>query len=49
MGSQRSAAESISSVSELLSMAEVHLPLLSAIVVVNGPGSFTGVRVGLAR
>jgi tRNA threonylcarbamoyladenosine biosynthesis protein TsaB len=38
----------VSSVSELLSMAEVQLPKLSAIVAVNGPGSFTGVRVGLA-
>jgi tRNA threonylcarbamoyladenosine biosynthesis protein TsaB len=48
MGSQRSSAELVSSVCELLSMAEVQLPQLSAIVVVNGPGSFTGVRVGLA-
>jgi tRNA threonylcarbamoyladenosine biosynthesis protein TsaB len=29
-------------------MAEVQLPQLSAIVAVNGPGSFTGVRVGLS-
>ncbi|MGP8268717.1 MAG: tRNA (adenosine(37)-N6)-threonylcarbamoyltransferase complex dimerization subunit type 1 TsaB [Terracidiphilus sp.] len=48
MGSQRSSAELISSVCELLSLAEVQLPQLSAIVAVNGPGSFTGVRVGLA-
>jgi tRNA threonylcarbamoyladenosine biosynthesis protein TsaB len=48
MGSQRSSAELVSSVCELLSMAEVPLPKLGAIVVVNGPGSFTGVRVGLA-
>jgi tRNA threonylcarbamoyladenosine biosynthesis protein TsaB len=29
-------------------MAEVQLPQLGAIVAVNGPGGFTGVRVGLA-
>jgi tRNA threonylcarbamoyladenosine biosynthesis protein TsaB len=48
IGSHRSSAELVSSVCELLSLAEVPLPKLSAIVVVNGPGSFTGVRVGLA-
>ncbi len=32
----------------LLRMAELHLASLSAIVAVNGPGSFTGVRVGLS-
>jgi tRNA threonylcarbamoyladenosine biosynthesis protein TsaB len=48
MGSHRSSAELVSSVCELLSLAEVQLPQLSAIVAVNGPGSFTGVRVGLA-
>jgi tRNA threonylcarbamoyladenosine biosynthesis protein TsaB len=48
MGSHRGSAELVSSVCELLSMAEVQLPQLSAIVAVNGPGSFTGVRVGLA-
>ncbi len=48
IGSHRSSAELVSSVCELLSLAEVQLPQLSAIVAVNGPGSFTGVRVGLA-
>jgi tRNA threonylcarbamoyladenosine biosynthesis protein TsaB len=48
LGARRYAAELVSSVCELLSMAEVQLPQLSAIVAVNGPGSFTGVRVGLA-
>ncbi len=33
---------------EMLRMAGVLLPQLGAIVAVNGPGSFTGVRVGLA-
>ena len=48
LGDRRSSDSLVSSVCELLSMAEVPLPKLSAIVVVNGPGSFTGVRVGLA-
>jgi tRNA threonylcarbamoyladenosine biosynthesis protein TsaB len=48
IGSHRSSAELVSSVCELLSLAEVPLPKLSAIIAVNGPGSFTGVRVGLA-
>ncbi len=48
MGSHRSSAELVSSVCELLGLAEVPLTKLSAIVAVNGPGSFTGVRVGLA-
>ncbi len=33
---------------EMLRMAGVQLPQLGAIVAVNGPGGFTGVRVGLA-
>ena len=48
MGLHRGSAELVSSICELLSLAEVQLPQLSAIVAVNGPGSFTGVRVGLA-
>jgi len=38
----------VASVCELLTTAEVQLPQLSALVAVNGPGSFTGVRVGLS-
>lgn len=48
LGDRRSSDSLVASICELLSMAEVPLPKLSAIVVVNGPGSFTGVRVGLA-
>lgn len=38
----------ISAVGELLAGAEVRLKELAAIVAVSGPGSFTGVRVGLS-
>lgn len=38
----------IAAVGELLARAEAQLGLLHAMVVVNGPGSFTGVRVGLS-
>jgi tRNA threonylcarbamoyladenosine biosynthesis protein TsaB len=38
----------VAAVGELLAHAAVHLKELSAIVAVNGPGSFTGVRVGLS-
>jgi len=35
-------------IDELLGLGGVRLGLISAIVAVNGPGSFTGVRVGLS-
>jgi tRNA threonylcarbamoyladenosine biosynthesis protein TsaB len=38
----------VAAVNELLAQASTKLNLLHAMVVVNGPGSFTGVRVGLA-
>lgn len=38
----------IAAVGELLAEAGLQLGLLHAMVAVNGPGSFTGVRVGLA-
>ena len=38
----------VAAVGELLSASHVKLGDLGAIVVVNGPGSFTGVRVGLS-
>jgi len=38
----------VSAVDEVLRSAEVNLGQLSGIVAVNGPGSFTGVRVGLS-
>jgi tRNA threonylcarbamoyladenosine biosynthesis protein TsaB len=38
----------ISAVGELLKQAQTDLGMLRAIVIVNGPGSFTGVRVGVS-
>lgn len=38
----------VSSIGGLLAQAETRVDRLGAIVVVNGPGSFTGVRVGLS-
>ena len=38
----------VTAVSETLNSAEVRLAELDTIVVTNGPGSFTGVRVGLS-
>jgi tRNA threonylcarbamoyladenosine biosynthesis protein TsaB len=48
LGGRTYSANLVASVGELLSAAKVQLPQLSAIVAVNGPGSFTGVRVGLS-
>jgi tRNA threonylcarbamoyladenosine biosynthesis protein TsaB len=48
LGGQRPSETLVGSVCEMLRMAEVSLPQLGAIIAVNGPGGFTGVRVGLA-
>ena len=38
----------ITAIADLLRHADTHLGRLNAIVVINGPGSFTGVRVGVS-
>ena len=38
----------VSAVAELLHAAKLHLSNVNGIIVVNGPGSFTGVRVGVS-
>ncbi len=48
LGGQRPSETVVGSACEMLRMAEVQLLKLGAIVAVNGPGGFTGVRVGLA-
>ena len=48
LGGRRISEALTGEVSSLLRLADVNLSWLSAIVVVNGPGSFTGVRVGLS-
>jgi tRNA threonylcarbamoyladenosine biosynthesis protein TsaB len=48
LGGQRPSETLVGSTCDMLRMAEVPLAQLSAIVAVNGPGGFTGVRVGLA-
>jgi tRNA threonylcarbamoyladenosine biosynthesis protein TsaB len=42
------ASELVPAVSTLLEGAALHLPLLDAVAVVSGPGSFTGVRIGVS-
>ncbi len=48
LGGRTYSADLVARVCEMLGMADMQLPQLSAIVAVNGPGGFTGVRVGLA-
>lgn len=48
LGGQRPSETLVGSACEMLRMAGLQLPQLGAIVAVNGPGGFTGVRVGLA-
>lgn len=48
LGGQRPSETLVGDTCGMLRMAGVPLPQISAIVVVNGPGGFTGVRVGLA-
>jgi tRNA threonylcarbamoyladenosine biosynthesis protein TsaB len=48
LGGRTYSADLVARVSEMLGTAKLKLPQISAIVAVNGPGSFTGVRVGLA-
>jgi tRNA threonylcarbamoyl adenosine modification protein YeaZ/ribosomal-protein-alanine acetyltransferase len=48
LGGQRPSETLVGSAYEMLRMAGVQLVRLGAIVAVNGPGGFTGVRVGLA-
>src|SRR5271157_3467469 len=48
LGGHRPSETLVGSACEMLRMAEVPLSQLGAIIVVNGPGGFTGVRVGLA-
>lgn len=48
LGGQRPSETLVGHACKMLRMAGVPLKLLNAIVVVNGPGGFTGVRVGLA-
>jgi tRNA threonylcarbamoyladenosine biosynthesis protein TsaB len=48
LGGQRPSETLVGSVCEILVLADMQLGLLQAMVAVNGPGGFTGVRVGLA-
>jgi tRNA threonylcarbamoyladenosine biosynthesis protein TsaB len=48
LGGQRPSETLVGSACEMLRMAGMPLAQLDAIVAVNGPGGFTGVRVGLA-
>jgi tRNA threonylcarbamoyl adenosine modification protein YeaZ len=48
LGGQRPSETLVGSACEMLRMAGVQFVRLGAIIAVNGPGGFTGVRVGLA-
>ena len=48
LGGQRPSETLVGSACEMLRVAGVQLSKLGAIIAVNGPGGFTGVRVGLA-
>ena len=48
LGGRRNSETLVGETFGLLRLADVRLSSLSAIVAVNGPGSFTGVRVGLS-
>ncbi len=48
LAARTSAAQLMPSIASMLQQAELALRALRAIVVVNGPGSFTGVRVALS-
>lgn len=48
LGSRAAAAELVPAIAALLEQTQRSLKQLSALVVVHGPGSFTGVRVGLS-
>ena len=48
LGGRTAAAQLLPAIDEMLRQAALELRALRAIVVVNGPGSFTGTRVGLS-
>ena len=48
LGGRRNSETLIGEIADLLRLTDTQLGLLHAMVAVNGPGSFTGVRVGLS-